>query len=109
LRRGEDEEREHQLGGIAQADVQQTADFDAGALRQLIGGASQPIGKYGDRGGASQEDPAGWRIDEVAQHQRKRHEQQQGVGLTATDIATRKPEAIWRGVGPEFLGPPSNA
>jgi hypothetical protein len=65
----QDEEGEHQLGGITEADVEQAADRAAGTPRQLLGGAPKPIGEHGDGGGTGQEDPAGRRLEEIAQSQ----------------------------------------
>ena len=67
MRPGEDKEGQYQFGGVAKADVEQPADGAAGALGQLVGGAAQPIGEHSDGGGAGQEDPAGRRVEDVAQ------------------------------------------
>ncbi len=77
---GEDEKREHELGGVAKADIEQTADGAAGALGELLGGAADPVGEHRDRDGAGKEDPAGRGIDEVAQSEGQRNEQQKRVG-----------------------------
>jgi hypothetical protein len=43
MRPGEDEEGQYQFGGVAEADVEQSADGAAGALGKLVGGAAKPI------------------------------------------------------------------
>ena len=68
IRLPQDEEGEHQLGGVTKADVEQAADRAAGAPRQLLGGAPKPIGEHRDGGGTGEKDPAGGRIDDVTQN-----------------------------------------
>src|SRR5215469_3343255 len=77
---GEDEEREHQLGGVAEADVEQAADAAASAFGELLGGAAEPIGEDGDCGGASDEHPQRLGIEKVAQSEGERNKQEQSVG-----------------------------
>jgi hypothetical protein len=69
MRPREDEEGQYQFGGVAEADIEQPADGAAGVLCKLIGGAAKPIGEHSDGGGTGEEDPAGRRVEEVAQRQ----------------------------------------
>jgi hypothetical protein len=80
MRPGKDEEGQYQLGGVAEADVEQSSDRAAGPLRKLIGAAAKPIGEHSDGGSTGEEDPGGRRVEEVAQRQGRRNKQQQGVG-----------------------------
>jgi hypothetical protein len=62
-----DKKREHEFGGVAEADVEQPADGAAGSLGELLGGAADPVGKDGNRCRRSHEDPNGRNLREVAQ------------------------------------------
>jgi len=44
------------------------AGLRAGALGQLVGGAAKPIGEHSNGRSTGQEDPAGRRVEEVAQN-----------------------------------------
>jgi hypothetical protein len=74
LRLRQNEQRQGQLGGVAETDVEQAANGGAGVFGDLLGAASNPVGKdcYGGQGG--EEYPNRW--DDIAVVQRKRQRRQ---------------------------------
>ena len=77
LRLAQHEQREHEFGGVAEADVEQAADRAAGVLGDLLGAAPHPVGEDADRDETAEENPARAGEVEMMQRERERHEQQQ--------------------------------
>jgi hypothetical protein len=97
LRLGEDEERQHQFGDVAEADVEEPADGAAGPLRQLLGGSTHPVGKDADRGGPGDENPDRHCIEQVAQRKRQRNKEKERIAHRITVSPAGLPQAAGRG------------
>ena len=57
LRMRQHEQRQHQFGSIAEADIQQAPNGAAGMLGHLLGGVPHPVGQHPDRDETGQENP----------------------------------------------------
>jgi hypothetical protein len=71
------EDREHELGGVAERRVQQAADRRTGPVRDLPGAAANPFGERDDRRDAEHERPERPGTEQVVRAERDRHEHEQ--------------------------------
>src|SRR5437867_2644502 len=75
----EHEDRDDQLRGVAERDVEQTTDRRANGGRELLRRSPNPLGQWNDAEHRGDEHPRGLRVHDVLEHERNRNEHQENV------------------------------